>query len=75
MGKTTGFMEYERRDPGYRPVAERVKDFKAVEARLGEGELKEQAARCMDCGTPFCHGCGCPLENVIPEFNEHVVEG
>ena len=75
MGKTTGFMEYERRDPGYRPVAERVKDFKAVEARLGEGELKEQAARCMDCGTPFCHGCGCPLENVIPEFNEHVYQG
>jgi glutamate synthase (NADPH) small chain len=75
MGKATGFMEYERRDPGYRPVAERVKDFNAVELRLGESELIEQAARCMDCGTPFCHGCGCPIENVIPEFNEHVYQG
>jgi len=75
MGKVTGFMEYGRRDPGYRPVGDRVKDFKAVELRMGEADLKEQSARCMDCGTPFCHGCGCPLENVIPEFNEHVYRG
>lgn len=75
MGKVTGFMEYERHDPGYRLVAERIRDFKAVELRPGEADLREQAARCMDCGTPFCHGCGCPLENVIPEFNEHVYQG
>ena len=75
MGKVTGFMEYERRDPGYRPVEERVKDYRAVELRPQEPELIEQAARCMDCGTPFCHGYGCPVENVIPEFNEHVYQG
>jgi glutamate synthase (NADPH/NADH) small chain len=75
MGKLTGFMDYERRDPGYRPVAERVKDFKAVELRLTDSELTEQAARCMDCGTPFCHGCGCPVDNVIPEFNDLVYRG
>lgn len=75
MGKVTGFMEYERREPGYRPVEERIHDFGAVELRMPEEELKRQSARCMDCGTPFCHGCGCPLENVIPEFNEHVYRG
>ena len=75
MDKVTGFMDYERRDPGYRPVEERVKDYRAVELRPQEPELIEQAARCMDCGTPFCHGCGCPVENVIPEFNEHVYQG
>jgi glutamate synthase (NADPH/NADH) small chain len=75
MGKLTGFMEYERRDPGYRPVEERSRDFRAVELRLTEEEVKRQAARCMDCGVPFCHGCGCPLENVIPEFNEQVYHG
>lgn len=75
MGKVTGFMDYERRDPGYRAVEERVKDYRAVELRPREPELIEQAARCMDCGTPFCHGYGCPVENVIPEFNEHVYQG
>lgn len=75
MGKVTGFMEFERHDPGYRPVAERVKDFNAVELRPSEAEVREQAARCMDCGTPFCHCSGCPVENVIPEFNEHVYQG
>ena len=72
MGKVTGFMDYERRDPGYRPVEERRRDFQAVELQLSDDELVDQAARCMDCGTPFCHGCGCPLLNVIPEFNDHV---
>ncbi len=75
MGKLTGFMDYERHDPGYRPIEERVKDFNAVELRLSEAEVREQAARCMDCGTPFCHGCGCPIENVIPEFNELAYQG
>lgn len=72
MGKMTGFMEYARQDPGYRPAPERLNDFKAVELRFSEADLNEQAARCMDCGTPFCHGCGCPLQNVIPEINDHV---
>jgi glutamate synthase (NADPH/NADH) small chain len=75
MGKLTGFMDYERHDPGYRPIEERVKDFNAVELRLPEAELREQAARCMDCGTPFCHGTGCPIENIIPEFNELAYQG
>ena len=75
MGKPTGFMEYERSEPGYRPVEERVRDFRAVERRLPEETVVEQAARCMDCGTPFCHGCGCPLRNVIPEWNDHVYQG
>ena len=69
MGKTGGYLEYSRSNPGYRQRDERVKDFKAVERMFGDDELREQAARCMACGTPFCHGSGCPLDNVIPEFN------
>lgn len=72
MGKETGFLEYPRHDPGYRPKDERLKDHRAVELRLTDREINEQAARCMDCGVPFCHGCGCPLSNIIPEFNDHV---
>jgi len=72
MDKDRAFLEIPRKPPKYRPAAERLKDFKAVELRLTDQEVYEQAARCMDCGTPFCHGCGCPLANVIPELNEHV---
>lgn len=72
MSKERGFLEYGRRDPGYRPREERVKDFKSVELRLADEEIHQQVARCMDCGTPFCHGYGCPLNNIIPEFNDHV---
>lgn len=75
MGKVTGFMEFERNEPGYRPVAERIKDYTAVEKRLSPAELTDQAARCMDCGIPFCHGMGCSLENLIPEFNDHAYHG
>jgi glutamate synthase (NADPH) small chain len=75
MGKERGFLEYQRNEAGYRPVVERVRDFRAVDLRLSEADLRDQAARCMDCGIPFCHGCGCPLENVIPEFNDHVYNG
>jgi len=75
MGKVTGFMEFERHDPGYRPIDERIKDFNAVELKPLEVAVREQAARCMDCGTPFCHCSGCPIENVIPEFNDHVYQG
>jgi glutamate synthase (NADPH/NADH) small chain len=75
MGKETGFLEYRRQDPGYRAVDERIRDFRAVELRLPDGILVEQAARCMDCGIPFCHGCGCPLANVIPEWNDRLYRG
>ena len=54
MGKERGFMEFERRDPGYRPREERVKDYRAVERQLSRTQLIEQATRCMDCGIPFC---------------------
>ncbi len=70
MGKPTGFIEFMRRDPVYRPVVERLKDYRAVEIPLSSAEIREQAARCMDCGTPFCHGVGCPLGNLVPEFND-----
>ena len=64
MGKVTGFMEYTREVPGRRPVAERVNDFQEVYQEFPEQKLRLQAARCMDCGVPFCH-TGCPLNNVI----------
>ncbi|MBA4387958.1 MAG: glutamate synthase [Verrucomicrobia bacterium] len=69
-----GFLKYGRKEPGYRPKEERVRDFKAVELRLSDDEIRDQARRCMDCGTPFCHGCGCPLSNVAPELNDLVVQ-
>ena len=72
MGKDGGFLEYHRMDPGYRPKKQRLKDYHEVEKRLDEDTLIEQAARCMECGVPFCHGCGCPLQNIIPEFNDLV---
>jgi glutamate synthase (NADPH/NADH) small chain len=75
MGKPTGFLEFPRKDPGYRPVRKRLLDYKAVELQLGYEEINRQAARCMDCGTPFCHAYGCPLSNVIPEFNDWVYRG
>jgi len=75
MGKDTGFLDYDRRDPGYRPVEERLGDYGAVECRLSEGDIREQAARCMDCGIPFCHGYGCPVSNVVPEMNDLVYRG
>lgn len=75
MGKEGGFLEFKRKEPGYRAREERIRDFRAVELSFSEDDLKEQAARCMDCGVPFCHGCGCPLSNVIPEFNDMVYRG
>jgi glutamate synthase (NADPH/NADH) small chain len=72
MGKERGFLEYGRADAGYRPVEQRRRDYRAVERRMPLEDVCRQAARCMDCGTPFCHACGCPLGNVIPEFNDHV---
>ena len=75
MAKPTGFLEYVRQDPPRRPVERRVRDWREIEGRLAEDDLRSQAARCMDCGIPFCHACGCPLANRIPEFNEMVFRG
>jgi glutamate synthase (NADPH/NADH) small chain len=75
MTNPRGFIEIKRKEPGYRPVEERIKDFQEVETSLSREELEQQADRCMDCGIPFCHGCGCPLSNYIPEWNELVAEG
>jgi glutamate synthase (NADPH/NADH) small chain len=74
MGKITGFMEFERRTPGRRPVAERLRHYQEFEGDLPEEELRQQGARCMDCGVPFCHN-GCPLGNVIPDWNDLVYRG
>ena len=71
MGKTTGFMEFERLEEGYLPVDERVKNYKEFVIVLDDGAAKIQAARCMDCGTPFCNS-GCPVNNIIPDFNDLV---
>jgi glutamate synthase (NADPH/NADH) small chain len=71
MGKITGFMEHEREKTPYRPVAERLKDWNQVMDTWPVAPLKEQASRCMDCGIPFCHQ-GCPLGNLIPEWNDLV---
>jgi len=75
VGKPTGFLEYARRNPTKRPVEERVGDWRAVERPLGEGELRNQAARCMDCGIPYCHAFGCPLGSRVPEFNDLIYRG
>jgi glutamate synthase (NADPH/NADH) small chain len=75
MGKVTGFLDYARREPGYRPAAERLRDFKEVELTLTPDQVREQAARCMDCGVPFCHGIGCPLGNSVPDINDLVYRG
>ncbi len=74
MGKITGFLEYDRKDEAYVPVKERIKHYKEFTVPLKEKELKEQGARCMDCGIPFCHS-GCPLGNLIPDFNDAVYRG
>lgn len=71
MGKPTGFLEFARELPGKKPVAERLKDYNEFIKRYSEENLNKQAARCMNCGVPFCHS-GCPLGNVIPEFNDAV---
>jgi len=71
MGKPTGFLEIERNDRGYAPVAERLKHWKEFVVPLPKPELQAQASRCMSCGIPFCHQ-GCPVNNQIPDFNELV---
>src|SRR5262245_9341149 len=71
MGKVTGFMEYERIEEGYAPVPQRLRNYKEFVIGLQADDAKTQAARCMDCGTPFCNN-GCPVNNVIPDFNDLV---
>lgn len=72
MGEPKAFLKQKRRPVGYRPVEERIHDFKELDLPLAPDEIKQQARRCMDCGIPFCHGSGCPLGNLIPDFNELV---
>lgn len=72
MGKETGFLLYERQDPTKRPVAERTGDYREIEQPLTVHELERQATRCMDCGIPFCHAFGCPVRNLIPDWNNMV---
>ncbi len=74
MGKATGFLEYARESADRRPVAERIQDFFEIELPFPEDRLRRQAARCMDCGVPFCHS-GCPLENLIPDWNDAAFQG
>lgn len=71
MGKVTGFLEYERLEEGYEPVELRLKNWKEFVIGLSEEQSKVQGARCMDCGTPFCNS-GCPVNNIIPDFNDLV---
>ena len=74
MGKLKGFIEIERQKPPARPVNERVKDWREVYLPYAASDLREQGARCMDCGIPFCHE-GCPLGNLIPDWNDLVYRG
>jgi glutamate synthase (NADPH/NADH) small chain len=83
MGKPTGFLEIERSDRKYEPVEKRTKDFKEFVVPLSEKDTRDQAARCMNCGIPYCHGTGsvapgtpgCPVNNQIPDFNDLVYNG
>jgi glutamate synthase (NADPH/NADH) small chain len=83
MGKVTGFLEIERHDRKYAPVEERIKNYREFVLPLPDKEVREQAARCMDCGVPYCHGTsrqtgqptGCPVNNQIPDWNDLVYRG
>ncbi|MCC7524589.1 MAG: glutamate synthase, partial [Chitinophagaceae bacterium] len=73
MGKITGFLEFTRELPKKKPVEERLKNYNEFTELFPEQKLVNQAARCMNCGVPFCHSHnGCPLGNLIPEFNDAV---
>lgn len=83
MGKITGFLEIEREERDYLPVEERVKTWREFVLPLSEKDTRDQAARCMDCGIPYCHGTGsvapgtpgCPVNNQIPDWNDLVYKG
>ena len=74
MGKPTGFMDIERRDRRYEPVADRVHHYREFVIPLTDAEARDQGARCMDCGIPYCH-TGCPVNNLIPDWNDLVYRG
>ena len=71
MADPKGFLKASRQTPARRPVDVRIQDWREVYTEFGRGELERQAGRCMDCGIPFCHN-GCPLGNLIPEWNDLV---
>lgn len=73
MGKVTGFIEIERHDRTYKPAADRIRNYREFVIPLEERDLERQAARCMDCGIPFCHN-GCPVNNQIPDWNDLVYQ-
>ena len=76
MGKVTGFLEIEREEPRYEPASDRIRHFGEFTIPMSEGRIVDQAARCMDCGVPFCHGdTGCPVNNQIPDWNDLVFNG
>src|SRR6516162_8582321 len=74
MGKITGFLEFERNDRDYAPVEERIRHWREFVVPLPEAETRQQAARCMNCGIPYCH-TGCPVNNQIPDWNDLVYTG
>ena len=74
MGNDTGFLEFKKESPPLRPVEERVHDYEEYDTFFSDKDLQQQAARCMDCGVPFCH-MGCPLGNMIPDWNDLVYQG
>jgi glutamate synthase (NADPH) small chain len=76
MGKVTGFLEIDRQVQKYQPASDRIRHFREFTLPMPEGEVGRQAARCMDCGIPFCHGpTGCPVHNQIPDWNDLVYSG
>ena len=74
MGKVTGFLEIDRRDRRYAPASDRIRHYKEFVIPLSEEATKDQAARCMNCGIPYCHN-GCPVNNQIPDWNDLVYRG
>ena len=75
MGKTTGFLDYPRVTGRYRPSEERIRDYREISIPLPGDDLAKQGARCMDCGIPYCHALGCPVYNLIPEWNDCIYRG
>ena len=75
MGKPTGFIEFARLRVDDRPIAERKKDYREIPFKPGKSALEREGARCMDCGIPYCHSMGCPVYNLIPEWNDAVFRG
>ncbi len=76
MGKVTGFKEFDRKEFGYAPISERIKHYNEFVKPLNKEQMTEQTARCMDCGVPFCHSSyGCPIANIIPQFNDQIYRG